>query len=82
MNDLIYRVGTVSDHVLTLPDSTEIWGTFAFVDGKLTFNGIQLDVTVNEDGSYHCVYTTAAGEEVAFDLSAEFVEQLRKACER
>ncbi len=67
---------------ITLPDSTEIWGTFAFVDGKLTFNGIQLDVTVNEDGSYHCVYTTAAGEEVAFDLSAEFVEQLRKACER
>ena len=24
MNDLIYRVGTVSDHVLTLPDSTEV----------------------------------------------------------
>ena len=66
---------------ITLPDSTEISGTFAFVDGKLTFNGIQLEVTVNEDGSYHCVYTTAAGEEVAFDLSAEFVELLRKACE-
>ena len=71
-----------STFVIALPDGTEIGGTFAFVDGKLTFNGIELDVTIDEeDGSYHCIYTTEAGETIEFVLEAEFVEKLKAAVE-
>ncbi len=69
-----------STFVITLVDGTELEGTFAFVDGKLTFNGVELDVTIDEeDGSYHCVYTTETGEEIQFVLDAEFVEKLKAA---
>ena len=66
---------------LSLPDGAELQGTFAFADGKLTFNGIELSVTIDEaDGSYHCVYTLADGTQIEFVLSAEFVEKLMNAC--
>lgn len=71
-----------STFVITLPGGAKAEGTFAFVDGKLTFNGVELDVTIAEDGSYHCIYTPANGDPVEFVLSAEFVESLRKACEK
>ncbi len=71
-----------STFVITLADGTEVEGTFAFVDGKLTFNGVELEITIDEeDGSYHCVYTTEVGEKIEFILDAEFVEKLMAAVE-
>ena len=81
-NDSDAKISFYDDMTVTivLPDGTEVQGTFAFEDGKLTFNGIELTITIDEeDGSYHCVYTLADGTEIEFVLSAEFVEILKNA---
>ncbi len=77
----LYDDGTF---LMILPDGAELTGTYGFEDDQLVFtfeDGTAAAPAVQEDGSSVYAVSTDSGLAFEFVLSADFVEQIRKARE-